>query len=153
VIFDDIIRRILILLYTIIFAVTPGPHPDDYIQPTDRYAPAPTPILQTPKPTPKPTPKYYKEGHVTGRASWYGTGKNGRYGAAGPELRKRLTATFGFWRGLTVLVCNRSRCIEVKLNDFCRCNTSKEKLIDLSDGAFSYLSPLSRGVIQVTVGW
>ena len=154
---DDIIQWIRVLLFTIIFILTPNQYLHDYQEPTNRYEPAATPT-PTPEPTAKPTPsptplKIYKQGRISGRASWYATGRNGSYAAAGPELRRALRKTFGFWRGLTVLVCNGKRCIQVKLNDFCRCNTGKEKLIDLSDEAFSYLSPLSRGVIYVTVGW
>ena len=82
-----------------------------------------------------------------GIASWYGTGPDGLYAAAGPALR------VGDWRGSTVTVC-AERCIRVRLTDYCECyaGTDRERIVDLSDDAFRALAPLSRGLVRVTVG-
>lgn len=110
-----------------------------------------------PKPKPKPAAVKYpttkppntKTSHsLGGRATWHATGRNGRYGAAGPLLRKALGKN---WRGKRVWVCT-SRCIRVTLNDWCLCSKGR-RLVDLSDEAFRSLAPLSRGVLRVTVRW
>lgn len=106
--------------------------------------PTPTPIVEA-KPTPRPRPGGVV---VRGWAVWYPTGRDGLYAAAGPALRKALGPG---WRGQKVLVCRHRRCVEVKLNDFCRCNTGRRKLIDLSDEAFRWLAPLGRGKVWVVV--
>lgn len=82
---------------------------------------------------------------VHGKASWYGTGRNGLYAAACRPLRRALGP---HWRGQRVLVSNGKAAVEVRLNDFC---ASRTKTIDLSDEAFSALAPLSRGILQVTI--
>ena len=111
--------------------------------------PTPEPTLHpTPTKTPEVKPKRMTVvSQVTGKASWFRTGPDGPYAAACWGLRKAMGRT---WRGDTVLVVAGKRAIEVRLTDFC---ASRTKLIDLSDQAFKYLAPLSRGVIQVTVGW
>jgi rare lipoprotein A (peptidoglycan hydrolase) len=59
------------------------------------------------------------------------------------------------WRGSHVLVCavSGTRCVEVVLNDWCACGSRRgyATVLDLSDEAFRYLAPLSRGVIRVAV--
>jgi hypothetical protein len=83
---------------------------------------------------------------LDGYATWYATG--GMTGAAGPLLR------VGDWRGRTVTVCAET-CIDVTLSDWCACGDrhGKPTLVDLSDEAFAALSPLSRGVLPVSVSW
>ena len=95
---------------------------------------------------------------VSGLASWYcrpgvsictnGYPASGAYAAAGPSLR----AAFGgeSWRGKTVNVCSGSKCIAVKLIDWCQCykGESHEKVLDLYYSVFSRL-PNNR----VTVRW
>ena len=113
------------------------------------------------KPTPKPKPQVASSGSgggaryaKSGQASWYckaGTSachyqySGGLYAAAGPALR------VGDWRGRTVTVCSGSRCVNVKLIDWCQCYGSR--VIDLYSDAFSRLAPLSEGTIPVTVSW
>lgn len=81
-----------------------------------------------------------------GRASWYGAG--GLVAAAGPELRRRLGRR---WRGRVVDVC-AGRCVRVELTDWCYCRVGgSERLLDLSDDAFSRLAPLSTGLVRVRV--
>lgn len=115
--------------------VTPSPSPE----------PTPKP---TPKPKPKPKPTIDPDHQVSGDARYYGTGRDGYYAAAGCRLRKAMGPG---WRGEHVLVAYKRKAVEVILNDAVGGCTST--LIDLSDEAFSALAPLSRGVIQVTVGW
>lgn len=81
----------------------------------------------------------------SGTASWYPA--SGLIAAAGPGLR------VGDWRGSRITVSANGRSVVVVLSDWCQCykGTSRERLIDLSDDAFSRLAPLSRGVIRVTV--
>lgn len=83
---------------------------------------------------------------VEGKATWFRT--SGLTGAAGPVLRDAL----GDWRGEHVTVC-ASRCVTVVLTDVCACGERGDEptLIDLSDGAFARLGPLSAGVIDVTI--
>ena len=79
----------------------------------------------------------------TGIASWYDNGP-GIYAAAGPALR------VGHWRGRTVQVC-ASRCVTLRLVDYCAC---PKRVIDLSPAAFRATgTPLSRGLVRVTVTW
>jgi hypothetical protein len=67
------------------------------------------------------------------------------FAAAGPALR------VGDWRGRSVEVC-AARCVTVTLNDWCLCVVDgRERLLDLSDEAFAQLSPLSQGLVAVTV--
>jgi Lytic transglycolase len=69
----------------------------------------------------------------------------GMYAAAGAEIR------IGDWRGRKVTVCAGDDCIQVTLIDWCGC--PGERVIDLYGDAFRQLSPLSEGVIPVTVRW
>ncbi len=126
-------------------------------------------LKPTPKPKPKPKPQpvtastaggggggggggasYSKRG----QASWYckpGVSachyqySGGLYAAAGPALR------VGNWRGRTVNVCSGSRCVRVKLIDWCQCYGTR--VIDLYSDAFSRLASLSEGTISVRVTW
>jgi hypothetical protein len=77
-----------------------------------------------------------------GTATWYSNGP-GIYAAAGPALRH------GHWRGRSVQVCTHSRCLTVRLTDWCRCGGGR--VIDLSPAAFARLAPLSRGTVRVEV--
>jgi hypothetical protein len=87
--------------------------------------------------------------NLRGVATWYATGPSGAYAAAGPLLRKAIGRG---WRHDQVLVCHADRCLIVTLVDWCLCSRG-DRLVDLSDEAFRYLAPLSRGVIRVAVGW
>lgn len=84
---------------------------------------------------------------LDGRASWYAA--DGMIAAAGPELRQRLGRG---WRGTHVNVC-ASRCVVVRLADWCQCyrGERRERVIDLSDDAFSRLAPLSAGLVRVRI--
>lgn len=84
---------------------------------------------------------------LSGKASWFATGRNGHYAAACAPLRRAMGR---HWRGKQVLVAYGRRAIIVILNDWCG---SRDKTIDLSDESFDYLSHLSAGVIRVKVGW
>lgn len=81
-----------------------------------------------------------------GVATWYDDGP-GLYGAAGPALRT------GNWRGRAVTVCSGSRCVRIRLTDWCACGSrnGRQTVVDLSTSAFRALAPLSRGVITVEV--
>ena len=80
---------------------------------------------------------------VHGTASWYDNGP-GLYAAAGPALR------VGDWRQRTVQVC-ASSCVTLRLVDYCAC---PKRVIDLSPAAFRATgTPLSRGLVTVTVSW
>lgn len=93
-------------------------------------------------------PRTIRPSHnIRGKASWHATGRSGQFAAACYDLRKAIGPD---WRGQTVLVAVGRRALEVRLNDWCG---SHDKLIDLSDEAFRYFAPLSRGVIRVAVGW
>lgn len=78
---------------------------------------------------------------IDGTASWYAAPSG--TAAAGPALRSFLGRD---WRGQLVKVCAR-HCVAVRLTDWMR----RERLIDLSDDAFSELAPLAVGVLHVTV--
>jgi rare lipoprotein A (peptidoglycan hydrolase) len=89
------------------------------------------------------------EASISGTASWYRT--PGLTAAAGPRLRALLGPD---WRGATVHVCAPQRgCVAVRLTDFCQCHRGErgERIIDLSDGAFSRLAPLAVGLVRVRV--
>jgi hypothetical protein len=85
---------------------------------------------------------------VAGTASWYDFYP--RQAAAGPRLRAMLGSG---WRGSTVKVCVLSKCLAVRLTDWCQCyrGTARERLIDLDDRTFAALMPLSRGIVRVKV--
>lgn len=142
-----------------VYDPTPGPRasraPAGGMDRIDRYrglsvvptaSPSPTP-KPTPHRTPKPIPMAVFRGSISGKASWYATGKSGRYAAACFLLREAIGKG---WRGSQVLISYGRRSIVVTLNDYC---ASKDKLIDTSDEVFNYLSNghLSRGVLKVTV--
>jgi hypothetical protein len=80
-------------------------------------------------------------GTISGIATWYDA-PTIRDAAAGPGLR------VGHWRGRVVSVC-ASRCITVRLTDWCACDGGH--LIDLDNLAFRELAPLSQGIVRVTV--
>jgi hypothetical protein len=99
-----------------------------------------TPVSSQPKPVLKPTTH-----SVRGTATWYADPrKSGLYAAAGPPLR------IGDWRGRLVTVSAGGVSFRVVLSDWCAC---RDRVIDLSPGAFARLAPLSRGVVIVTVRW
>jgi rare lipoprotein A (peptidoglycan hydrolase) len=85
---------------------------------------------------------------TTGTASWYDW--HPRQAAAGPRLRALLGRD---WRGSVVRVCVGTRCLPVRLTDWCQCykGTIRERVIDLDDRAFAALAPLSRGLVKVKV--
>lgn len=124
-------------------------------------APSPAPRQsKPPKPAPTPRPisraeKPRPSNHsVSGLATWYCVpGRSrctkgyppGLYAAAGSELR------VGDWRGRKVQVCAGSKCITVRLIDWCACKGNR--IIDLYGAAFDNLAPLGSGVIKVRVSW
>ena len=71
---------------------------------------------------------------------------------SGPRLRSAIGSG---WRGTHVKVCSGSRCVRTVLGDWCQCyrGEDRERIIDLDDGVFSQLAPLSRGLQKVTVTW
>ena len=85
---------------------------------------------------------------LAGIASWYRVG--GLTAAAGPALRRYLGPS---WRGATVIVSSGDASVAVRLVDWCQCLKGKrsERIIDLSDGAFSRLAPLASGLTRVTI--
>jgi len=85
--------------------------------------------------------------YISGKASWYATGRSGPFAAACRPLRRAMGPG---WRGKQVIVAYGRRAIIVVLNDWC---SSHDKTIDLSDEAFDYLGRLSSGVLRVSVGW
>jgi hypothetical protein len=138
-------------------AIPPSPTPiaglHDYASPL-RSAPTATPIpTERPRPRATAAPRPTKHNDTLGGyATWFATGPDGLYAAAGPSLRQAIGS---HWRGSHVLVCGVSgtRCVEVVLNDWCACSPRHgyATVLDLSDEAFRYLAPLSRGVIRVAV--
>jgi hypothetical protein len=135
-----------------LYSATPAPPIPDY-----KFTPV---VLSSARPAPSQRPvaierapevdtgggETVSRGSIRGRASWFATGPDGPYGAAGPALRS------GNWRGSKVRVC-ADDCVVVTLNDWCQCyrNESRERVIDLSDEAFARLAPLSAGIINVRV--
>jgi hypothetical protein len=132
----------------------PPPEPSFAPVPTMevRTVPSAPAVLATPRPSANPRltmPKLavpVARGHVrTGTATWYADPrKSGLYAAAGPPLR------VGDWRGRLVTVTANGHSFRVVLSDWCAC---RDRVIDLSPGAFSRLAPLSRGLVRVTVTW
>ena len=152
---DDIVRWIRVVLFTIIFILTPDQKLSEYQEPVGRHEPTPT-ATPTPKPTDHPEKKRVSHPppkpvrrvrNIVGKASWFATGKDGYYAAACYDLRKAIGPD---WRGRHVILSHGGEWFGVVLNDWCG---SHDKLIDLSDEAFNALAPLSRGVIKVGVGW
>lgn len=107
------------------------------------------PTAHQPQPEPRTEPHTEPRGGpaTSGVASWFATGPDGLYGAAGPALRH------GKWRGTKVRVTSGARSVIVTLNDWCACGRrhGRPTVLDLSDEAFRRLAPLSRGVIRVEV--
>lgn len=98
-------------------------------------------------PAPIPTEAQRSHGEARGVATWYERAPGGA--AAGPGLRNAIGKG---WRGRTVTVCGtglRPVCFKVRLDDWCAC--PGDRLIDLSNGDFARLLPLSRGVAKVHV--
>jgi len=83
-----------------------------------------------------------------GWATWYDDGP-GLYAAAGPVLRDVLGED---WRGQRVTVC-ADACVRVVLSDWCACGErhGDPTLLDLSPAAFRRLTPLSAGVVRVSI--
>jgi hypothetical protein len=92
---------------------------------------------------------------VTGTASWFchppryprctrGVPAASYAAAAGPALR------VGDWRGRIVKVCAGSRCVRVRLSDWCAC---PRRVIDLYWEPFSQIADPSRGLTRVSVTW
>lgn len=79
---------------------------------------------------------------VTGYSTWYAAPPG--QAAAGPALRRALGPD---WRGTRVVVSHGGRSVTVTLSDWMRA----DRLIDLDDGAFARLAPLSVGVIRVEI--
>jgi hypothetical protein len=109
-------------------------------------------------PVDPPTKPSTSSRRVSGKATWYcvagvsdchykypDRGGADLYAAAGGEIR------IGKWRGRVVNVCAGSKCVRVKLVDWCGCPGSR--IIDLYGDAFRRLAPLGRGVVRVTVSW
>jgi len=90
--------------------------------------------------------------NLSGVARWHPTGRDGRYAAAGCALRKAIRRSGHEWRGRQVIVSWHSKLLIVTLND--AIGGCTKTLLDLSDEAFSYFAPLSRGVLKgASVGW
>lgn len=85
---------------------------------------------------------------IEGRASWFHV--EGNVAAAGPALREWLGPD---WRGQHVRVSAGGRSVVVAIVDWCQCyrGERRERVIDLSDGAFARLAPPSVGLVRVTV--
>jgi hypothetical protein len=139
---------------------TPIPGLHEYAVPL-RPAPTATPTPPTARLTVVPAAGHTSSGSgsrtissthgmLGGLATWYATGRDGLYAAAGPALRAALGKG---WRGQQVLVVYQGRGVAVTLSDWCLCRPRHgfSTLIDLSDEAFAYLAPLSRGVIRIAV--
>ena len=139
---------------------TPGITPDGEPAPTLSAYDLPRPPLtaQAPSPTatgtrPAPTQTLrtaIPPEPLTGPASWFRSPAG--VSAAGPRLRAAIGSG---WRGTHVKVCSGSRCVRTVLGDWCQCyrGEDRERIIDLDDGVFSKLAPLSRGLQKVTVTW
>lgn len=119
-------------------AVTPAVAGQDSEPSPGRITPSPSPIGKRPAATTKPDTAL----PLSGIASWFRSPIN--VSAAGPQLRER----YPDWRGMRVTVCLNDACIETVLGDWCAC---PKRLIDLDDGVFAGLAPLSRGLVRVEV--
>jgi len=84
---------------------------------------------------------------ISGIASWYDWHLG--EAAAGPGLRRFLGK---HWRGTVVRVCS-SRCITVRISDWCQCfrGTLDERLIDLDRRSFAVLADPRLGLVTVQV--
>ena len=96
----------------------------------------------TSEPTAKPSARTH------GVASWFAAPAG--TAAAGPALRRLLGKD---WRGQHVRVSAGGRSVVVALTDWCQCyrGEDRERIIDLSRGAFAALADPSRGVLRVTI--
>lgn len=103
-----------------------------------RVTPSPSPTGMRPAATAKPDTAL----PLSGIASWFRSPIN--VSAAGPALRER----YPDWRGMTVTVCRGETCVVTVLGDWCAC---PKRLIDLDDGVFARLAPLSLGLVRVEV--
>lgn len=83
---------------------------------------------------------------ITAIASWYRDPRKSGLYAAMPAYRWGMKP----WR---VEVCTVTRCVVVRVSDHCQCHVGTRKVrgIDLSPDAFARLSPLSRGLVRVTI--
>ena len=126
----------------------------DLIAVRDATPDAPVRTIQKAPKNERPAPAVGSGHRVRGTATWFcKTGVSvctsgypgGLYAAAGSELR------IGNWRGRYVRVCTSSRCVTVKLIDWCACGGAR--IIDLYSDAFQRLGSLSQGGLQVTVTW
>ncbi len=104
-------------------------------------APAsPTARPLAPKPAAEPV---FVARSVVGVVSWY-------------PVPGMVAATHSWRWGQTpfhVKVCTPTRCISVLVQDYCDACVNG-RLLDLADGAFAQLAPLSVGLVRVEVtGW
>ncbi len=92
-------------------------------------------------------------GYNEGEASYYGEKFHGKTTASGDIFdasgmtAAHRTFPFGTWLRVTNLENNQT--IDVRVND--RGPYSGDRIIDLSKGAFESISPISRGVINVSI--
>jgi rare lipoprotein A len=88
-----------------------------------------------------------------GNASWYGPGFHGRATASGERFNsQRMTCasrSLAFGTKIRVTCLSSGKSVVVLVND--RGPYVGERIIDLSQGAFSRLAPLGRGVIRVKI--
>lgn len=103
-----------------------------------RVTPSPSPIGKRPAASVEPR----TASPLRGIASWFRSPIN--VSAAGPQLRER----YPNWRGMKVSVCLNGECVVTVLGDWCQC---PGRLVDLDDGVFAGLAPLSRGLVRVEV--
>lgn len=89
----------------------------------------------------------------TGGASWYGPGFHGRTTASGARFNQHqmtcASRSLAFGTKLRVTNIASGKSVVVLVND--RGPYVGNRIIDLSQGAFSRLAPLGRGVIQVKI--
>jgi len=127
----------------------PSVPPVPSVRPAPEATPRPQPdVRPTVERKATPRPRQRPQDGLRGVASWFAAPSG--TAAAGPALRRLLGRN---WRGTEVLVTADGRAVRVLLSDFCQCfrGTKRERLIDLSAGAFARLAPLSTGVLRVRV--
>lgn len=127
-------------------APTPVPTPERSIEfrPVVLVSPSPSPAPSRPAVSARPASPRPSRAVLGGIASWY-RWREGE-AAAGPELRRFLGPR---WRGTTVRVCVGSRCVAVRLTDWCGCPGGR--VVDLDVRSFAVLAPLSSGLVEVEV--
>lgn len=107
-------------------------------------SPSPAAVVFRPPATPRPKPPKVTGATVRGSATWYDD-----------HRKSGLYAAVHSWRwGDTpyrVTVRAGDRSVVVTVSDFCLCTGGGDRVIDLSNEAFSRLAPLSAGVVDVTV--